>query len=405
MNKWASGLLSVLILAAGVGTMAFLIHSRPKAATRPRKPGAVPVDVIRVYPLDRPVSVDAMGVVMAARTVRVQPQVAGRVMWVSPALVPGGRLQKGEVLVRIDDRDYRAAVIQRRAALQKAKYELLAEQARGEVAKREWSMMRSKVRTSPAGRALALRKPQLAAARAAVQSAQSALKVAQLNLERTVLRAPFDAIVTDKRVDTGQVVGPGAVLATVVDTTHFWVRATVAVDELSWFALPDAQAKGGASAEVVQILADGRRFVRKGRVIRLLGDLEPKGRLARVLIEVQQPLKTGDGLPAVPLLIGNYVHVRIRGRLLKQVYTLPRRALRDHDTVYVVTGQDTLSIRHIRVLRREGPNALVKGELHPGDRVVTSRLDTAVQGMALRVFERGSKGEKRNQKGHKGTQP
>lgn len=388
MRKSTSAILSLLILLAGAGVMVMLIHSKPRAATRPQKSGAVLVDAIRVNPMDRPVEVGAMGVVMAAHTVMVQPQVSGRVVWLSPNIVPGGRLKKGDKFVRIDDRDYKAVVVQRKAAVQKAKYDLIAEQARGSVAKREWSMMKGKVKTAGADKALVLRKPQLAMAQAAMQSAKSGLRIAMINLSRTTIRTPFDAIVMKKNVDAGQVVGPGAAIATLVDTGDFWVQTAIPVDELAWFDLPGVDAKGGAAARVVQQLADGRQSIRKGRVIRVLGDLEPKGRMARVLIDVADPLATGNGLPKLPLLIGNYVHVKIKGHTLKQVFVLPRRALRDDNRVYVITGDNKLSVRKVRILRREKGNALVRGDLRAGDMVITSRLDTAVNGMVLRLFKK-----------------
>ena len=102
---------------------------------------------------------------------------------------------------------------------------------------------------------------------------------------------------------------------------------------------------------------------------------------------MEKPLETGEGLPALPLLIGNYVHAGIQGHTLKQVFVLPRKALRDNDTVYVIAN-DKLAIRKVRILRREEGTALVRGDLHAGDMVIVSRLDTAVEGMDLRLYEK-----------------
>lgn len=386
MKLILKALFPILALLIGAGVMVFLIHTRPRAATRPPKSLATLVRVMPVEPMDRPIIVSGMGVVSASHSIKVLPQVSGKVLMVNPMLVPGGILKKGDVLVRIDDRDYKAVVATRKAAIQQARYNLMAEEGHGRVAKKEWAMLKDNVRVSKSDKSLVLRKPQLEMMHAALQSAKSGLRVAMLNVARTVIRAPFDALVMDKSVDIGQVVGPGRVMATLIDMRAFWVQVVVPVDELKWIDLPDKAMKNGARARVIQQGA-GVHIMRKGRVIRLLGDLEPKGRMARLLVEVTDPLVTGEKYPDIPLLIGSYVKVNLQGHTLKDVFVLPGKALRDNNRVYVMTKKHTLSIRKVKIMRREDANVLVRGDLHAGDRVVVSRLDVAVQGMKLRTPE------------------
>jgi hypothetical protein len=121
-------------------------------------------------------------------------------------------------------------------------------------------------------------------------------------------------------------------------------------------------------------------------VIRLLGDLEPDGRMARVLVAVPDPLDLGR--PAddrMPLLIGDYVRVEIHGRRIDGVYRIPRSALRDNTRVWVATDQDRLSIRTVAVAWRDAETVLVQRGVAPGERLIISDLPAPVAGMALRI--------------------
>jgi hypothetical protein len=126
---------------------------------------------------------------------------------------------------------------------------------------------------------------------------------------------------------------------------------------------------------------------RSGRVVRLLSDIETKGRMARILVAVKDPLglksRTSD---RPPLLIGEYVRVEIQGRLLTGVYRIPRSSLRDNDTIWLAGNGDTLKIEPVDILWRDDRIVLVKNNLQPGDRLVVSDLVTPVRGMPLDVL-------------------
>jgi len=399
--------LPVLVVAAGVGTYQAFVATAPTPERTKTASRGVLVEVEEVEARAHRIVVEAQGTVVAARNVDVVPQVAGKVTWVSDRLVPGGRIAKGEPLLRVDARDYRIAVRQRAAEVSQAELALAQEESRRRVAAREWQLLGEDVDDiDEQGRALALREPFVANAEVAVDAAESALQRARLDLSRTTVTAPFNAVVQSENVDVGQVIGTNAAVASLVGTDVFWIQASVPVDALPWLRFVDDDALGagadgdrrgadgegdGASAgSVARVIHEaGRaRQTREARVLRLLGDLDPVGRMARVIVEVPNPMgggPAGDGGPGLPLLVGSYVTVEMEGPEVESVIEVPRVALREGGAVFVMTDEGTLDIRDVELLWRREESVLVDEGLASGERIVTSRIPSPVEGMKLRV--------------------
>jgi len=373
MARIAIFLLAALVIGAGVFTAVRFIQTRPKPPQRPPAAISPLVEVMTVQAGPETVVVHAMGTVVPSRQTFIRPEVSGVVREVSPDFLPGATVKAGAALLRLEAEDFRLAVSARQADLDSARAALDLELGYQEVARHELELLQK------SGKALedpnlALRKPQLAQARARVLQAETALDQARLDLKRTTVAAPFTALVLDKQVEIGSRVGPTDTLATLVDASEYWVETTLPVDRLPWVFLPEKGRPG--SAVLVRSRASGAQ--REGRILRLRGDLEDQGRLARVLVSLPRPLETS---PA-PILLGEYVRLDIEGKRLDQVVRLPRYALRENDTVWAAQN-DTLDIRTVAVAWRDTETVLVAGGLAAGDVIVTSELATPIQGMPL----------------------
>lgn len=386
MKKFLKFLLVIGVIGIGVAALVFLMQMKPEPERKkPPDPSTV-VRVTRAESASEPITIRAMGTVIPARKVEVFPEVGGRIVKQSEELVPGGRIPKGKLVVRIDPRDYNLALSQQAAVVTKAEMDLATEQARKEVAEREWALIAEEVQPSEAGKKLALREVQLETAEASLESAKSGLRRARLARSRTTIKAPFNALVTEEYVDRGQLVGPATRIATLVDSDVFWVRVSVPVDRLPWISLPDKRGEGGSPARIVQRVAEGVEVVREGRVIKLLGDLEPQGKMARLLVEIRDPLgqANAQGEDRLPLLLGAYVNVDIEGPAIEGAVALPRPALRDNDRVWLKQhGQ--LAIRDVDVIWTTEDQVFVRGDLTVQDEIVVSRIDAPVEGMSLRI--------------------
>ncbi|MEN0064135.1 MAG: efflux RND transporter periplasmic adaptor subunit [Myxococcota bacterium] len=379
-NVW----LNVTIIAAilgGAGLVAgTVVMLRPEADRQAPEAVVTRVEIIEVQPEDKPAQINATGTVEAARQITLMPQVSGRIVWQSDELIPGNRIEKGTVLARIDPTDYALAVEQSKSQLRAAELELELEQGRQAVAAKEWALLGDGRNSVDAP--LALRKPQLKASEQSLTAARAALRQAELNLQRTFLVAPFNAVILEESIDIGQVVGPTTTVASLLGTDEVWVRVSVPVDQLSAVVLPKGEALGSPT-RVEQRLATGR-LVRNGSVAQLLAQLDTNTRTAQLLVVVPNPMEGPEG--SLPLLPGAYVDVAIDGRVLRHVMTIPRTALDGGDKVWTVEREGTLQARTVRVGWREADDVVVTSGLDAGSRVVVSPLAYPVEGMRVEAM-------------------
>ncbi len=376
-------MLPLAVLALGALVARALIRSRKPPERVKVTPPVSRVEVVEAPPSTDPVTVVATGTVQPAHELQLAAEVSAKVTGIHANLEPGGRVAAGAVLVRLDRRDYALAVTQQQANVERARFELKLEEGRGTVAEREWKLLPDAQAATETGRALAQRKPHLENARAALRAAKAGLRRARLNLERTEVKAPFAAVVTARQVELGQLVGPQTPLCTLVGSERFWIEVRLPLERLRWFAHPDAQGQGGAEATVIQELGGGERVVRKGKVVRIRQDLDPLGRLAQVLIAVDHPLDP----PA--LFLDAFVRVEIEGRAPEiPVVSIPRRALREADQVWVLGAKGTLEVRQATVHWRDEVQVLLSKGVAPGEAVIVSPLPAPVPGMALQRVDR-----------------
>jgi len=376
--KWALSI-GVLLGAIVIALVLVATKAEPPRAEKPLE-GTL-VEVIQISAKQHEVDLYAKGTVVPAKEVVLQAELGGRVTWQSPELVAGGRFKTGQPIVRIDPRDYQLAVEGYRSQVNRARLDLAIEKRRGEVAKREWNSF-GEMDVSDEQRALAQREPQLEASRLALKAAQSLLKKAQLDLTRTTLRAPFNAMVVSENVDTGQLIGPQGSVARLVGTDEYHVQVSVPVASLRTVEVHSEEGRGSETKVIQHVGLE--TIERPGEVIRQLPDLDPGGAMARLLVRIENPLgQRGD----LPLLLGSFVDVAIGAQPIEDAIRVPRVALRNGRNVYVMNDDDLLEIREVRIAWTEPDSVLVTGGLEPDERVVTSRIATPVPNMLLRTID------------------
>jgi RND family efflux transporter MFP subunit len=373
------GALPIAVLAgAGAGVYALMASEPSTERTQQRREPARLVETIQVSRGDHTAVVQAWGEVVPADEVALAPRVGGEIVTVADALEPGGRIRKGQVVARIDQSDYEVALRQARTELAKAKAALRIERGNQKVAETEAELLDQEL--SAQERDLVLRQPQLRQAKADVEAARAAVEDAQLDLERTTMRAPFDAVVQSVSVDVGSQVSAGTTIAQLIATDRYFVELAVPAAKLRRIE-PRAGAPGsGSQVELANPSVWGAGRTRTGEVVRVRPDLSEQGRMARVLVEVTDPL---DRDP--PMLVGSYLRGRIQGGRLDQVVALDRAHLREDDSVWVMTAADRLEIRAVEIAYRGPRRVYVSVGLSGGERVVTSEIATPTDGMKLRT--------------------
>ncbi|MBU1162316.1 MAG: efflux RND transporter periplasmic adaptor subunit [Proteobacteria bacterium] len=374
--------LSLVILAVGIATASYLKNSAPRTKKQPPVKLNPTVQIQKVKPSSFQIIVTAMGTVIPAREVVLKSRVSGEIVEIHPEFTEGGFLKKDMKILQIDPQDYELALARKRSTVTDAEYALKLELGHQTVAKREWELLNQGKPAQDMEKELALRQPHLNKVRADLSAAEAELKAAMLDLERTHITVPFNTMVRSKSVDRGSQVTPQEPLAELVGTDAYRIQASLPVDRLEWIDVPVQTGDPGSKARIIY----GQGHECSGTVIRLMGDLATEGRMARILVEVADPL----GLKAsnkdrAPLLIGEYVRVKILGRKLDNVFQIPRTAFKDNSSIWIAGENQTLEIRKVRPVWRDADVVLLQDGLKPGEQLIVSDLPAPVQGMSVRV--------------------
>lgn len=373
MRKAIKILIPILIILAAVLIGKAIIASTKKPEKKRPQRTAYAVAVAPLKADTQTVALQATGTVEPAVEITLRARVAGEITETAPEFIDGGTFKQGELMLKIDPVDYRLALEQKKAALAEAEYQLQLEKGQGDVAAREWELIGASAESTAADRELALRVPHLKYRAAKLEAAKAELENAQLDLARTEVRAPFNAVVVERRAELGTQASTQDALATLAGSDVFHVRASIPVDRLKWIV---CDPENGSLATITRGTGD----VRQGRVVRMESALEEKGRMARILIAVQNPLQGKQ-----PLLLNEYVRLSITGSVVEGAYKIPREALHDDRLVWLATPDGTLEIREVEVAWRDATDVIVSGGLKNGERLVLTNLSTPINGMPLRI--------------------
>lgn len=377
--------LPIILIGGFIGAYVVLAATqpRPERAEVEARPAAAFVAEAEASPVQ--LFVETQGEVTPLTEIDLTAQVAGRIAYVNPQFVDGGFFEAGEVLIQLEDADYRLAVTRAEALVAQRRQLLIREEAEAELAREEWEAL-----GEGEASALTLRQPQMAEARAQLAAAEASLAEARLNLSRTRISAPFDGRVRQKSADLGQYAGPGARLGRVFSTERVQVRLPLTNSELAILDLPLAfqasdEAEGRHASLSAQVAGHARTW--EGRVVRTDSAIDPQTRTLSAIIEVDDPYGAAAQESGAPLAVGLFVAARIDGRRLENAYSLPRSALRGSDQIFVAQRDGTLSIRQVDVIDTSAERVVVAGNaLSEGDRVVISPLRGAADGMLVRAL-------------------
>ena len=376
-----SVVLSIVVLGLAGGASYVIFSTEPTAQreAKTRKTAAL-VEVVIAERGDYRPTLSVLGQVRPSRDVVMRPRVAGQVIDLEASFLPGGLLDAGEPMVYLDPADFERAVATRQSELRQVEAELAIEQGRQRVAQQEYELLGEDI--DDQNRSLVLREPQIDGIRARLDAARAALELAELELERTTVRAPFDAQVLDRSVNIGSQVGTGDTLGRLVGIDEYWVFASVPLRDLRWITFPGRDSDGGSPARVRHTTAWEPGVYREARVSRLIGEVDNQARLARVLLTLPDPLALHVDSP--PVVLGTLLRVEIEGKPLSGVVRLDRDYLRQNDTVWIKSGGE-LTIRSVSVAFRDADYAYITDGLEPGERVVTTSLATVTEGLPLRT--------------------
>ena len=363
----AKFMLPLGIVAAAVMGARAMLDNPPSVDRRPPSASAtLQVRVLDMQPQDYRVRITSYGEVEAKTSSRLNSRLTAEVSFIANELRAGGYFSKDQVLIRLDPTDFELNIKSSEASVAQAQAALSEQQARAEQARNDWLRLGRNLQDAGA---LALREPQLMAAEADLANAQAMLERARVDLQRTVIKAPFDGVTVARFVEVGELVSSGGQLADIHN------------DDLAQIRLPVAQGLytfidsyiGQASSEVLLIDDIGNQ-VWKGKLAYAENSIDDTTRQVALVAEVtnawsKQPI----------MRLGQYLQADIKGELLRDVFVIPQSALRSDGKVFVLED-GLLALRAVDLLWEDDDNAVINNGLARGDTLVLDSLGSVLPG-------------------------
>ena len=367
----------IAIIVVGFGLAAALLRTGPSITPQAPVAKSPLVRAVTVQPADFEFEATARGTVMPRSETELIAEVSGRVIELSQSLVTGGFFKEDDVLLRIDPLDYEIALEQASAQVQRATSELAT-------ASKNYERQRNLSKRQSTSESLEDdARNRLQMAEAAQREARARLASAERDLERTVVKAPYDGRVRTEQVDLGQFLNRGSRLARLYAIDAAEVRLPIKDEELAFLNISLRDGSAWEKRPSVSLSAEFAGAVHRwtGEIVRTEGELDPKTRMIQLVASVADPYRAGT----TPLPVGLFVDAVITGGVQPNIVRLPRGAMVSPSEVYIVDSSERLVRRTVNVLRSQGDFVYINDGLLRGDRVCLSRLATAMPGMKVRV--------------------
>jgi len=335
-----AALITVLLVACAVGA---LYAVPPEAPASTRVPPPLALETRRVKPGEVVIPVYSQGRVRAARRIPLSLEVAGRVVDTAAAFADGGRVAKGDLLLRLDPEPFDLQVTRRQNDVGAAELHLARTRAQARVARGRNST------ATPLSR----HEPQLEEAAGRLAAARAGLREARRQREQATLEAPFGGVLADVQVETGQHLPAGQTLAHLSGLDRMEVRLPVRDDWLGLLGIKPGQED---SLDSVTVNLSGR-FAGfeghwRGRVARREGGLN-RNQMAYLVVIVNNSDQT------LPLEPGVFVRAKLSGPARDGVAVLPREALADDDAVWVLDDEQRVRRRTVTIVHRDAEHLYI----------------------------------------------
>jgi len=376
-----------MLAAAGLVAATMYMNRPPSALAEPEE-RVVTVEVAEAVRENIRIPVQAQGTVSPVRQTSIISEVKGRIVEVSDSFNVGSFARKGDVLLRIDPRDYQTSLLRAQAAVASAQSNLAQEEGRAQVARQEWNKLPKGSQRSQQAKELYLRVPQLELAKAQVLAAMADLNTARDNLERTIITAPYDALIRSKHADLGEYVAPGSTLADIFSVDYAEVRLAIPQSKLTYLDLPGVGGYSGSESSVdlyTDVSGDVNHW--PAQLHRTEGVFDERSRVLFTVVRIEDPYALQESTThTLPLRIGTFVNANISGREIEDLITLPRHILRPGNLVWIVDKDMKLRNRKVTVLRTGGDNIYVSAGLDDGNLVSLTSLDATFSGATVKII-------------------
>ena len=372
----------VIILISSAVAWKLFAYS-PKAVPTSFTPKFPAVETLKVKPQNVRIPVYTQGIVRPKTTINLAAEVTGRIVETASQFADGGFFKKDDLLVKINSLEYRLAINKAEAQVASAFQQFAEAEAEYKQKKNEYrGIDQSKITD------FALRKPKYEEARAQLKAAESELELAKLQLIRTEIRAPFDGRIVEIKADVGQYVTPGNILAILYATDLAEIRLPLTQANLKMLSLPLTSSRNEFDSPIgVKLFGDyaGHFYEWEAEIVRTDASMDERNRLLYAIAQVTDPYGLDNTTTtSPPLAMGMFVEAELQGRLIENIFVLPRSAVHGKNEIWLLDESLRLRVKHVNVLYRGESHIYISNGLRDGEIVITSPLDAVFDGMQLR---------------------
>jgi len=371
-------LLPLLIVTLGGLLSYYILHSAQQKPTNYKNKQLKRLRMVHTTELAKASVVPywhASGFVIPTESVKVHARVSGNIDELNPLAIPGGQLQKGQWLAKLEPLDFELALQSQQAQLAQAQANFSLVEADQLLAKEELLLLNTNGGLN-IDQSLVLREPQLTVAQAKVSVAKTDVEKAELNLRRTRVLMPFDGKVVSKEVGLGSNISSNTSLFSVVNTDSYWLKVKI---PHKFLALLDKH----ALAEISRTRLWGEGKNRTARFVSVLPELDTKDRQVKLLLAIDDPQTEKSNLPQV--FINDFLNIQLKGKTIKNAWTIKHSWLQADNTIWVVDKNSTLQKRSVDVLFKGQDLIYVDTEVELGDRALAEKPGIASVGLAVRT--------------------
>ena len=372
----------IIIVTAGLLISMLMIVLKPVAKPEEVKFPDPFVEVKKILPETVNVIIKSQGSVIPHKESQIFPEIIGPVVYVSSKLYEGSSFNKGDILAKIDSKDYELDIKSAESTLAAAKTKLSFEKAESNSAREEWK----KIGSGEPGD-LTLRIPQLKQAESAVEAAEANLERLKRNLDKTIIKAPYDGLVRKKNIDIGTVVSPGYLLASIYAIDYVEVKLSIPDEDLAFLDIPldgtEINIENQARVNLIGSFG-GENIIWNGKIVRMEAEIDSKSRMAILIARVSDPYNLSKY--KIPLRVGQFVEAEIIGKKFNNIYTINRELIRNNNQVIIINEIDTtLDYKSVNIIRYIDDFALINKGLDYKTSICLTNLDVMYDGMKVQL--------------------
>jgi RND family efflux transporter MFP subunit len=363
-----------LVIITATAIMIYIIFANPPQMKKEiTKVSKIQVEVKNLNKEKFQVFLDSYGTAQASTKTTLTSQVSGKIIFINENFKNGGYFKKGDLLVQIEDEDYKADVKIANAQLILAKQTLLEEQAKAKQAKEDWKKFNIDEKPDD----LVLRVPQLQSAIATVEAKEADLQKAKLNLNRTKILAPYDGRVIEKSISIAQVISNNAQIGTIFSNDNIEVRLPIKNKDLNLIDI-----NLGAKVEFISQLSNK---IYEGKIVRSESTIDENTKQLYLIAQIDENISN--------LKIGEYLKAKIEAKKLENVIIIPNETIYQSSYVYV-QKDGILEKRVIEISWQNDEYAVISNGLKENDNLILTTLGSVKSGTKVEITNKENKGQK-----------